>query len=124
MTSWIEKLAALMHLKRDAYAAPPTRKEVKAARPQRYKPAFSCGFRGFPKTHTPIGSVPAPTIDQVRKLERTFMCRLVVKQGLIYFREDGKPFSHAEGLARRQTRMEELCSDLNDEGLTPLATAN
>lgn len=123
MNRILNMLSSLLRIGKSPYAEPPSKKELKAARPPRYKPAFSCGFRGFPKTHTPIGSVPAPTIDQVRKLERTFMCKLVVKQGVIYFREDDKAFSHAEALARRQTRMEELYSELDDEGLTALATA-
>ena len=123
MSRMMNILSSIMRMGRHPLAAPPTKKQLKADRPPRYKPLFTCGFRGFPKTYTPIGQARAPTIDEVRTLERSYMCRLDVKQGLIYFREDGKAFSHDEARSRRQARMEKLYSDLNDEVMNATTTA-
>lgn len=65
----------------------------------RYKPCFSMGYRGYPKSLTPRGLVPAPTIDQVRFLEREYGHRLMVRYGTIRFR-DGSLFS-PEAAAKR-----------------------
>jgi hypothetical protein len=82
----------------------------KAPRSTTFKPAFTCGFRGWPRTMTRPGSIPAPTIDQVRRLERAYMCKLHVKQGLIYF-TDGTPFTHERGHAYRHSVMEEMVAE-------------
>ena len=83
--------------------------KMKTMRPKRYKPAFTMGFRGFPKTYKPCGSVPAPTMDQVRKLERASMPKLHVKAGgLLYFKEDGRVFTREEAAKRRNGKMIEM----------------
>lgn len=74
-----------------------------------FKPRASHGFRGLPRT-LKQHFVPAPTIDQVRKLERTYMCRLIVKGGLIYFR-DGTPFTHERGKNYRHEVMQEMVAE-------------
>jgi len=66
-----------------------------------YKPAFSCGFRGFPRTMTRPGSVTAPTLDQVRHIERNCGQKLHVKSGLLYFKSDGFRFSWDEARKRQ-----------------------
>ena len=83
-------------------------KSLKAKRPKRYKPAFTMGFRGFPKTYKPCGSVPAPTMDQVRRIERAYMTKLHVKLGLLYFKEDGRVFTKEEAAKRRKGKMIEM----------------
>ena len=70
-------------------AAPPTRKQLKRMRPPRWKPAFSMGFRGATKTYSRPGGMPAPTIDQVRNRERKYGHRIHVKNGLMFFADDG-----------------------------------
>jgi hypothetical protein len=50
-----------------------------------YKPSFSMGFRGFERKTVPNGTYPAPTIDQVRNIERKYNIKLHVKRGLMYF---------------------------------------
>lgn len=63
-----------------------------AAKPLgRTKPFFSMGHRGFAKTPLPIGRIPAPTLDQVRKIERQIKRKLHVKFGALY-EKDGKPY--------------------------------
>jgi len=66
----------------------------------KYKPAFTCGFRGFPRTEIPLGITPAPTIDQVRRLERKYKTKLIVKLGLIYFKKDGEMFTKTVAIKR------------------------
>lgn len=66
-----------------------------------YKPAFTCGFRGFARRMKPPGSVPAPTIDQVRRLERTYACKIIVKAGWMYFKEGGQIFTEEEAAIRQ-----------------------
>lgn len=78
-----------------------TRKDLRALRPPRYKPAFSCGYRGWPKTSTPPGSIPAPTIDQVRHLERKYGQKIHVKLGVMYFATDGRMFTRDEAELRQ-----------------------
>lgn len=79
----------------------------KPPRSTTYKPAFTCGFRGLPRTLKPLGSIPAPTIDQVRKLERAYMCKLTVKRGVIYFRGTDIAFTHDRGKEYRHAAMQE-----------------
>jgi hypothetical protein len=73
------------------YAGGPlsSRKLLKRLRPKRYKRAFSMGYRGFPKQTTRLGSIPAPTQDQVRATERKYGRRIHVKNGLMYFKTEG-----------------------------------
>lgn len=87
------------------------RSAQKPARSTTYKPAFSMGFRGAARTMTPPGNIPAPTIDQVRKLEQAYMCRLDVKHGLIYFK-DGTPFTHERGKNYRHEVMQEMVAEI------------
>jgi hypothetical protein len=68
----------------------PEPKHRRIAKPRRYKRAFTCGYRGWPRSHTPPGLWPAPTIDQVRFLERSMGVRLHVKAGDIYIRDTGE----------------------------------
>jgi len=61
---------------------------------RKYKPAFSVGFRGWPRTFHPTGHVPAFTLDHVRALERAFQCRLWVKPGKrLVYRGTDTPFN-------------------------------
>ena len=81
-----------------------SRKRLKRMRPTRYKPAFSMGFRGNSKsTHLRPGSVPAPTIDQVRKRERKYGQKLHVARGLMFFASDGFRFTPEEARRRQAT---------------------
>ena len=93
-------------------------KKMKEMRPKRFKPAFTMGFRGFPKTYQRCGSVPAPTQDQVRTLERAYMTRLHVKLGLLYFKEDGKVFTKEEALKRRNDKMLEMAASCRCPGIS------
>jgi hypothetical protein len=103
------KLAQFMKGDSDAPKFNLSKKRLKSMRPKRYKPAFTMGFRGFPKTYKPCGSVPAPTIDQVRHIERKYGQRLHVKSGvgpdglggLMFFKTDGVMYTPEEA-ARRQ----------------------
>jgi hypothetical protein len=67
---------------------------------KKYKPAFSMGFRGFPRTETPLGRTPAPTIDQVRELEKKYKVKLIVKEGLVYFKYGEELFTHERAKER------------------------
>jgi hypothetical protein len=66
-----------------------------------YKPAASYGWRGSPKTSTRPGSVPAPTIDQVRNIERAYLLKIDVHRGIMYFKDDQTVFNHEEANMRR-----------------------
>ena len=79
-----------------------TRKQLRKLRPPRYKPAFSCGYRGWPKTTTPCGSIPAPTMDQVRDRERYFGLKIHVKNGLMFFASDGRMWTRDEATKRQE----------------------
>jgi hypothetical protein len=85
-----------------ARMAPPTRKQLKQLRPPRFKPAFSMGHRGFPKTMNRPGSVPAPTIDQVRHAERKYGQRIHVKRGVMFFKSDGLMWTKDEAVKRQE----------------------
>lgn len=89
--NFFEKMMSMLRLKHD-YGISPSRKRVKMLRPKRFKPAFSSGFRGWRKTEERPGRYPAPTIDQVRTLERKHNIRLHVKNGLIFEKYSGKMF--------------------------------
>ena len=91
------------------------RKENKPARCTTHKPAFSMGFRGDPRTMRRTGAIPAPTIDQVRKLEKKYLCKLVVKQGLIYFR-DGTAFTNERGRAHKIAVIDDMATQCNATG--------
>jgi len=99
------KLATMMDQSKHSPAWAPSKKELKKLRPPRYKPAFTMGFRGFPKTESPCGTVKAPTQNQVRRLERKYETRLHVKAsgttGLLFFAADGVMFSKPEALRRQ-----------------------
>lgn len=69
----------------------------KPPRSTTYKPAFTCGFRGFPRTLKPLGSISAPTIDQVRNIERAYLCKIHVRNGLMYFKDTEIAFTHDRG---------------------------
>ena len=90
------------------------RKLRAAQRPPRsatYKPASSCGWRGAPRKMEPTGRIPAPTIDQVRRLERAYMCKLTVKQGMIYFRGTDIAFTHDRGKEYRHAAMQDKINE-------------
>jgi hypothetical protein len=93
--------ATLLH---DPHAFMPSRKQLKRMRPKRFKPAFSMGYRGFPKTMTRPGSIDAPTIDQVRNLERKHGQRLHVKHGVLFFKTDGIMFTREEAERRHKEK--------------------
>lgn len=80
--------------------APPTRKQLKQMRPKRFRPAFSMGFRGWPKTENRPGVIAAPTIDQVRYRERKYGQRIHVKNGLMFFASDGVMWTKDEAELR------------------------
>jgi len=58
--------------------------------PKDHKTAFSMGYRGFDKMLYPKGLYPAPTLNQVRDLERSHQVTLWVKGGKLYYRNTGK----------------------------------
>lgn len=78
------------------------RQSRRAPRSITFKPAFSVGFRGWPRTleHT---RQPAPTIDQVRNLEQKYGEKLIVAKGLVWFK-DKVPFTHEKAQARQRAR--------------------
>lgn len=86
----------------------PSRRKLKKLRPPRYKPAFSCGYRGWPKTETPLGSVPAPTLDQVRNRERKYGQRIHVKRGIMFFKTDGVMWTKHEAMKRATEDLENV----------------
>lgn len=92
-------------------AAPPiSRKRLKRMRPKRYKPAFSMGYRGFPKSTERPGRIPAPTIDQVRHRERKYGQRIHVKQGgIMYFKSDGLMWTADEAKRRLEKSLRSVC---------------
>jgi len=66
----------------NAYMAPP--------RPNLLKQRFKSLIAGIYLT-APRWSIPAPTQDQVRTLERRFGEKLIVKQGQLHYRDTGLP---------------------------------
>lgn len=70
-----------------------------------YKPAFTCGFRGFPRMSYPPGMTPAPTLDQVRRLERKYSTKLVVHRGLIFFKQGGDMFTKDIAAKRKAVKL-------------------
>ena len=119
LNTLLQKFNSLEQLEQHQAYARQVQAMTKTPRSATYKPAFSMGYRGFPRTMNKLGSTPAPTIDQVRKLERAYMCKLVVKRGLIYFR-DGTAFTHERGKAYRISVMDEVITSIHNpfEGLT------
>lgn len=89
--------------------APPSRRRLKRLRPPRYKRAFSMGYRGFPKTEQRLGSIPAPTIDQVRHRERKYGQRIHVKNGLMFFKSDGVMWTKDEAERRLEKSLRSVC---------------
>lgn len=73
-----------------------------------YKSATS----GFPRSSKPCGSVPAPTIDQVRQLEQAYMLKLDVHHGIIYFKEDQTVFSKDEAAKRRGNTYKDMFAQI------------
>jgi hypothetical protein len=78
------------------YSLPGAGKVRKTHTAPRYKPFFTTGFRGFPKSFIPIGVIPAPTLDQVRWYEREYKVKLQVKLGKMFHKHSGKSFSVRE----------------------------
>lgn len=78
-----------------------SRKMLKRLRPPRYKPCFSIGHRGWPKSEMAPGQAPAPTIDQVRRKEQKYGQKLHVKNGLMFFASDGVMFTNEEAKRRQ-----------------------
>lgn len=72
----------------------------KAMRGPTHKAAFSMGYRGTPRLDRPPGSVPAPTIDQVRRREIKYGQKIHVKNGLMFFASDGMMWTREEAQAR------------------------
>lgn len=106
------KLASL--LKRDNRAYTPhlaqlTRKQLKKLRPPRYKPAFSMGHRGFPKTLRRPGHKAAPTIDEVRHRERKYGQKIHIKEGLMFFASDGIMWTKEEAQRRFERQYRSIC---------------
>lgn len=63
---------------------------------QMYKSATS----GFPRSTIACGSIPAPTMDQVRRIERKYGQRLKVMRGLLFFKCDDVMFTQHEAQKR------------------------
>jgi hypothetical protein len=84
------------------------RKLQKLPRSHTFKPASTYGFRGSPRSSSRPGAATAPTIEEVRKIERAYMCRIHVKQGLLYFAHTDTPFTHEAGAEHRKKRMQEM----------------
>lgn len=82
------------------------RQKTGRARMGRYEFKYKSATSGFPRSTKPCGSIPAPTLDQVRRLERAYMTRLHVKLGLLYFKSDGTIFTKESAMARRQEKMQ------------------
>jgi len=63
-------------------------------RARKVKTLYKSAVCGFPRTMTRPGSIPAPTLDQVRFLERSMGVRLHVRsfqgQGRIFIRDTGE----------------------------------
>lgn len=82
--------------------APMSRKQLKRLRPKRTKPFAHHGYRGLPKNEMgTVGAIPAPTIDQVRNLERKYGQKLHVRLGVIHFASDGVLFDKEEAKLRQ-----------------------
>ena len=79
-----------------------TRRDLRELRPTRYRPAFSMGYRGFAKTEKPCGTVPAPTIDQVRARERKYGQRIGVRNGIMFFLSDWTMWTKEEAIKRSE----------------------
>ena len=111
MSKFIQNMLSRFNYNSKMYQFQDMMRKLRAAqRPPRsatYKPASSCGWRGAPRKMTPTGSIPAPTIDQVRKLERAYMCKLTVKRGVMYFRGTDIAFTHDRGKEYRHAAMQE-----------------
>ena len=60
-------------------------KRTRAHKGNLYKSA-TCGF---PRSSQPCGSIPAPTLDQVRHIERRIGRRLIVRLGLLHYKDTG-----------------------------------
>jgi hypothetical protein len=82
----------------------PTRGRNKARRirSRNMGPMFKSATSGFPRTSVPCGSIPAPTIDQVRARERKYGQKIWVKLGLMYFASDMVLYTKEEALRRQQ----------------------
>jgi len=52
-----------------------------------FKSTFSCGFRGWPRSHQQRGLTVAPTMEQVKALEKAWGQRLMVKGGAVYVKK-------------------------------------
>lgn len=87
----------------------------KVKRKYTYKPAFSMGFRGAPRTTKPTGMTPAPTIDQVRNIERAYLCRIHVKNGVMYFKNTSTAFTPERGKKHRMTKLAAMAKEVGCE---------
>ena len=116
LNTLLQKFNSLEQLEQHQAYARQVQAMTKTPRSATYKPAFSMGYRGFPRTMNRLGSTSAPTIDQVRKLEQTYMCKLHVKRGLIYFK-DGTVFTHDRGKTYRHAVMEDMAAQCSATGV-------
>lgn len=78
-----------------------------------HKPASSYGFRGSPRTAVPCGSIPAPTIDQVRRIEQAYMIKIDVHHGIMYFKNEITAFTHEEAKNRRHEQLHTMFAACN-----------
>jgi len=76
------------------------------------RPMYKSATSGFPRSSKPCGSVPAPTLDEVRWLERAFMCRIDVRGGLMYFRHEATLFDQDVAHDRRQVKLQAMFDGL------------
>ena len=82
----------------------PPQGRVRSRRARRPGPTlYKSAVSGFPRSSQRCGSVPAPTMDQVRKIERTYGQRLDVKAGLMYFKGEDLLFTQHEAQKRGET---------------------
>jgi hypothetical protein len=92
VTNFLNRLFNRDQIEEMQHLAQMAHKAMKPDRQNTFKPRSSYGFRGSPRV-LKDRFAPAPTIDQVRNLERRYKCKLHVKQGFIYF-TNGELFSH------------------------------
>jgi hypothetical protein len=115
MSKFIQNMLSRFNYNSKMYQFQDMMRKLRAAqrvpRSETHKPAFSMGYRGAPRKMTPNGNIPAPTIDQVRKLERAYMCKLSVKRGVMYFRGTDIAFTHDRGKEHRHAVMEEKVNE-------------
>ena len=81
------------------------------------RPMYKSATSGFPRSSKPCGSVPAPTLDQVRNIERAYMIKIDVRGGLMYFKHEATLFSHEQGKVRLGVKKQRMFDSLVTDSL-------